>query len=339
MLVELRAMIDAAGAEVTTLDDIRSVSLDAAALLDEYLRERGNMLATGYDITSLRLVEMPGLVVRSVVDARPITAVDHVALADSLRVAIAETDRTVFDERLADARSVMDMRDDNGPVTAEWPLGLLRRALLEVGARLVSNGRLVDPEHALEFTPTEARDPFGPTAPDAATMTARHDQRTAEALLEPPAMLGDAEPQPPLDVLPDVLAEMVAAVQVALQHLGMDAPASSATSATSDGLVGVGIGSTIYTGTARTAADADEALERLEPGDVLVVRATSPAFNAVLTIAGAIVTADGGALSHAAVLARELGIPAVVGAPGALSITDGATVEVDATRGSVRVLG
>jgi pyruvate,water dikinase len=170
-------------------------------------------------------------------------------------------------------------------------------------------------------------------------MTARHDQRTAEALLEPPAMLGDAEPQPPLDVLPDVLAEMVAAVQVALQHLGMDAPASSATSATSDGLVGVGIGSTVYTGTARTAADADEALERLEPGDVLVVRATSPAFNAVLTIAGAIVTADGGALSHAAVLARELGIPAVVGAPGALSITDGATVEVDPTRGSVRVLG
>ena len=56
---------------------------------------------------------------------------------------------------------------------------------------------------------------------------------------------------------------------------------------------------------------------------MLVVRATSPAFNVVLTIAGAVVTANGGAMSHAAVLARELGIPAVVGAGGALEIADG----------------
>ena len=34
----------------------------------------------------------------------------------------------------SDARAVMDMRDDNGPLTYEWPAGLLRRALLEVGA-------------------------------------------------------------------------------------------------------------------------------------------------------------------------------------------------------------
>jgi pyruvate,water dikinase len=68
------------------------------------------------------------------------------------------------------------------------------------------------------------------------------------------------------------------------------------------------------------------------------VRATSPAFNAVLTIAGAVVTAEGGPLSHAAVLARELGIPAVVGAPGALDLTDGATVIVDPQLGTVRVL-
>jgi rifampicin phosphotransferase len=71
---------------------------------------------------------------------------------------------------------------------------------------------------------------------------------------------------------------------------------------------------------------------------VLVVRATSPAFNAVLSIAGAVVTAEGGPLSHAAVLARELGIPAVVGASGALDLQDGALVEVDPRVGAVRVL-
>jgi pyruvate,water dikinase len=71
---------------------------------------------------------------------------------------------------------------------------------------------------------------------------------------------------------------------------------------------------------------------------VLVVRATSPAFNAVLAVAGAVVTSHGGALSHAAVLARELGIPAVVGAPGALDIADGATVTVDPVLGRVAVV-
>jgi phosphohistidine swiveling domain-containing protein len=52
-----------------------------------------------------------------------------------------------------------------------------------------------------------------------------------------------------------------------------------------------------------------------------------------------VVTVDGGAMSHAAVLARELGIPAVIGASGALSITDGAMVEVDPLAGAVRPLG
>jgi phosphohistidine swiveling domain-containing protein len=124
---------------------------------------------------------------------------------------------------------------------------------------------------------------------------------------------------------------MVGSVQTALIHLAM----VKEVDAHADPLTGVGIGNTSHTGTARTAASADEAIEKLEPGDVLVVRATSPAFNAVLAIAGAVVTSDGGALSHAAVLARELGIPAIVGAPGALDIEDGATVTVDPVLGTV----
>jgi len=77
----------------------------------------------------------------------------------------------------------------------------------------------------------------------------------------------------------------------------------------------------------------------LKPGDVLVVPCTTPAYNSVLTLAGAVVTADGGPLSHAAVLARELGIPAVVGAPGALTeIPDGALIDVDPVAGVVRLV-
>ena len=77
---------------------------------------------------------------------------------------------------------------------------------------------------------------------------------------------------------------------------------------------------------------------RMEPGDVLVVASTTPAFNTVLAMAGAVVCEEGGPLSHAAVMAREFGFPAVVGAKDALTlIKEGDRVEVDATTGRVRV--
>jgi pyruvate,water dikinase len=56
-------------------------------------------------------------------------------------------------------------------------------------------------------------------------------------------------------------------------------------------------------------------------------------------MAGAVVCQEGGPLSHAAVMAREFGFPAVVGALGAMTeIADGDLVEVDPTTGRVRVL-
>jgi pyruvate,water dikinase len=109
---------------------------------------------------------------------------------------------------------------------------------------------------------------------------------------------------------------------------------------TTSGLAGVGVGEQTYRGMARIASNPEQALEQLAQGEVLVVPCTTPAFNMVLAMAGAVVTAEGGALSHAAVLARELGIPAVIGAPRALhDIPDGATVEVDPVAGVVRVIG
>ena len=102
---------------------------------------------------------------------------------------------------------------------------------------------------------------------------------------------------------------------------------------------GLGVGTETYVGRARVAERAEDALARLEPGDVLVVPFTTPAYNAVLGVCGAVVTEEGGALAHAAVLARELGLPAVVGAAGALtSIADGSQVEVDPVAGTVRLV-
>jgi pyruvate,water dikinase len=71
-------------------------------------------------------------------------------------------------------------------------------------------------------------------------------------------------------------------------------------------------------------------------GDVLVCRTTDPAWTPLFRLAAAVVTEIGGVLSHAAIVAREFGIPAVVGAGDAMSaLTDGASVTVDGTAGTV----
>ncbi len=325
-LHRLRLMVDASDRPVTSLDDVRAVSDEAASLLDEHLLEHGHVLATGYDITASTLGELPEVVLQTIRTASPAPVYDAEATAARLRDQVPTEHREEFDHALADARNVMDMRDDQGPMTIEWPAGLLRRALLEAGSRLGVG------DHVFELTPDEARGLFGETTPTADELQERAATRLADAMLDPPLTLGDPEAQPPLEALPTALATTVAMVQFSLKYTGL------AGDRTDPPLSGTGVGAASYTGRAVVADSADDAMERLAPGDVLVVRATSPAFNLVLSIAGAVVTVDGGAMSHAAVLARELGIPAVIGASGALSIPDGAMIEVDPVAGAVRVI-
>lgn len=78
---------------------------------------------------------------------------------------------------------------------------------------------------------------------------------------------------------------------------------------------------------------------KLRPGDILVAETTAPPWTPLFATAGGLVTDSGGILSHSAVVAREYGIPAVVGAGVATQrLHDGQLVEVDGNRGIVRVL-
>ena len=103
-------------------------------------------------------------------------------------------------------------------------------------------------------------------------------------------------------------------------------------------LRGVAASKGTHRGRARVIAALDAA-NGLEPGDVLVCAATSPEWTPYFGVVGALVTASGGLLTHAAVVAREFGIPAVVGASGATTqIRDGAMVIVDGSKGIVTIL-
>lgn len=153
-------------------------------------------------------------------------------------------------------------------------------------------------------------------------------------LLDAPATLGRVEEDPPLWTMPTHLRQFLDAIFTVLELLEHEdrSPAG-------ERLGGTGIGSETYRGRACVVHEADEAIATLQPGDVLVVPYTVPTYNAVLSVAGAVVTDSGGLLCHAAVIAREYGISAVVGTGHATTtIPDGATVEVNPVAGSVRVL-
>lgn len=327
----LRAAVSQAGSVPGTLDEVRAV---APAELDAFLVEHGWRLTTGYDLDAQTLGELPALVVH--LARAPVRPTAEASDADpalgALRAAVPAAHHAELDQLVADARATFGMRDDNGSLTAAWPMGLLRRAMLAAGTHLAASGALEQPEHALELTVDELCALLaGDRALDAPTVAARAADRARRSVLVPPAQLGPTL-DVPLRALPGPMRR-VSHAQLALRD------SFTASGEERAELTGDGVGGGRYQGRACVATDPGDALARLEPGDVLVALGTTPAFNMALSIAGAVVVEEGGLLSHAAVIARELGLPAVIGAVGATDqLPDGALVEVDAVAGQVRVL-
>jgi pyruvate,water dikinase len=103
-------------------------------------------------------------------------------------------------------------------------------------------------------------------------------------------------------------------------------------------LQGSGASPGVAEGVARVVAGQGD-FARIQSGDILVTTMTTPAWTPLFPSLAGLVTETGGILSHAAVVAREYGLPAVVGATGAVTaIPDGARVRIDGTSGTISVL-
>lgn len=104
-------------------------------------------------------------------------------------------------------------------------------------------------------------------------------------------------------------------------------------------LRGIGVSSGNAVGIARVLSSPTDA-EQLATGEILVAAATDPGWTPLFAKAAAVVTERGGFLSHAAIVARELDVPAVVNVPDARRrITSGMRLRVDGGRGTVTILG
>ncbi|WP_394361696.1 PEP/pyruvate-binding domain-containing protein [Amycolatopsis sp. SB7-3] len=111
------------------------------------------------------------------------------------------------------------------------------------------------------------------------------------------------------------------------------APAVEAVAGEGD-LTGLAAAAGVAIGRARVIHDPDGA--RIEPGEILVAATTDPGWTPLFLTAAALVTETGGMISHGTTVAREHGIPAVVGVPGATAlITTGQMITVDGSAGTI----
>lgn len=215
--------------------------------------------------------------------------------------------RSVFLGLLADARTLLQLREDTH-FYATLALPLVRRTLLELGRRLVQVGALDEAEGVFHLTLQD---------------------------------LEGVSSWPPPESLTSVLRTLVQsrrARRVVAEQTPLVALARPATGAAADDAV-------LARGTPGSPGVAEGAVRvihggaefgALKPGEVLVAPYTNPGWTPLFQRAAAVVVDSGGAGSHAAIVAREYGIPAVMGTvDGTRRLVDGQRVRVDGGRGMV----
>lgn len=181
----------------------------------------------------------------------------------------------------------------------------LRLALREWGSRLTAQGPLVESDDVFYLTSSEL---FSSSPDLMATVSRRRVERDRLAKIELPLRFT----QP------------------------MDLTATSLTTQSNRVISGVPAVAGVATGRVRVLRSPGD---ELEPGEVLVARVTDTGWTPFFATAAAVVTDIGGSMSHASIVAREFGIPAVVGTKnGSQLLTDGQLVEVNGTTGLVTVV-
>jgi phosphohistidine swiveling domain-containing protein len=287
-------------------------------------------------------IEAPTSVIRNLKDyvAQPDRdlAAERAALIEERERLLAETRERLagyprpvvgqFEELLKSAQFANILSEEHGFWIDFTSTYEVRLVFLELGKRFAAAGVLDGPDGIFFLTINETRETAEalPTLDRRALVAERQAELEQAAAITPPPVLGTPPSgPPPQDPIGRAIMKMFGGGPPPIS----DVPTELRGSAGSPGKV---------SGTARVIRSLDEA-DRLRPGDVLVAEFTAPPWTPLFATVSAVVTDAGGILSHCAVVAREYGIPAVVGtARATATIRDGQQVEVDGNAGLVRLL-
>lgn len=322
-----------------SLKALGALDRGTGAAVSAYLDLVGYRLLDGFDISNPFALELPDALRRALRAAVSGTGASSPDVEDriaAVRAKVPEPHRTEFDELLGEARLTYPIRDERGVFSDIWASGLMRRAALAAGRRLAARGRIHEAVHFIDAGIDEMEALVtGAGGPDAEELEERATFRASHSSKEVPLTMGEPPPAPDLSGLPPAAARMMRATGIALGALF----GSSEAAHEKHMLRGLAASRGIYEGPARRVSHPSE-FDRIVRGDVLVTESTTEAFNILLPLLGAIVTDSGGLLSHSAIVAREYGIPGVVGTREATTrIADGDRVRVDGDAGEVTSLG
>jgi pyruvate,water dikinase len=289
---------------------------ELVAAIDEFMRRYGFLSANGTDFSSASWVERPALIWQSVarharngrpeVEPPPAGAVSAAGIAAQLPL----VRRRLFRRFLTSTRAYLDLRERVSLLFSEDTYQF-RRVVVAMGDQLVGAGRLADRDDVFYLYRSELWRLVGSDLDDREArrlVAERRAEMAADAACEPEETLcgEDHELAGPA---PDLAGE----------HL-----------------VGIGGSPGTVEGIARIVRDPLAAPADLGPHDILVVPFTDVGWTPLMAGTAGIVAEAGGQLSHTAIVAREYGLPAVLGVRRATQVLrDGEAITLDGRRGRV----
>ena len=329
---ELAARLQAGPA--TTLDDLAALPGGRAFVIQvaDFLDRHGHLGQAYDDLAQPSYADEPSLLLSEIgkrLERPPQTAEARRATlhADAERLAEAARAKLADDaERLAKFEHLLELARRIGHLTEghnywidRMAQAKLRRLALRMGRRLVADGTVDETDDVLFLRRDEVADVIRSPRDLRSLIAERRATHRYWQSIRPPKTLGT----------PDTGA-------------GAPSPDRFDTrkveSADASTLRGTGASPGVVRGPARVALSNLD-FPRIRPGDIIVCPSSNPSWVPVFTVAGGLVTNTGGVLSHAAVVAREFALPAVVGVTDATrTIMDGQLIEIDGTQGTVRLL-
>jgi len=253
-----------------------------------------------------------------------------------------DEERAAYDQMITLAHRVFPYVEGHKFYCEHWYTNLFFNKIREFGALLARHGFFPDAEDVFQLTHYELETAIidlmtswsngsPPRGPDhwPALVAERRAALQVWAKHETPPALGP---------VPEVIDDPAIVMLWGITRESLDTWLSAGEGDNSNEVRGFAASSGVVEGPARIVRSVEE-ISRLQRGDILVCQVTNPTWAPVFQKIVAAVSDIGGSMSHAAIVAREYGLPAVVGTGNATSrIKDGQRIRVDGARGIVTLL-